>query len=49
MQDIAKENTAINEAALGAARAQSNAAIWGQIGQVGATVASVGISKIPTN
>jgi Flp pilus assembly protein TadB len=48
MQDIAKENTAINEAALGAARAQSNAAIWGQIGQVGATVATVGVGRIPT-
>jgi hypothetical protein len=47
MQDIAKENTAINTAALQGARAQSNAAIWGQVGQVGATVASAGISKLP--
>jgi hypothetical protein len=48
MQDIAKENTAINEAALQGARAQSNAAIWGQIGQAAATVATVGVGRIPT-
>jgi hypothetical protein len=48
MQDIAKENTAIDTAALQGAKAQSSAAIWGQIGAVGATVASAGISKYPT-
>ena len=48
MQDIAKENTAIDTAALQGARAQSNAAIWGQIGSVAATVASAGVSRIPT-
>jgi hypothetical protein len=46
MQDIAKENTAINTAALQGARAQSNAAIWGQIGQAASTVATVGIGKV---
>jgi hypothetical protein len=48
MQDIAKENTSINEAALQGAKAQSNAAIWGQIGSVAATVATVGVGRIPT-
>lgn len=45
MQDIAKENTAIDTAALQGARAQSNAAIWGQVGNAAATVASAGIGK----
>jgi hypothetical protein len=41
MQDIAKENTAIAGAALDAARAQSNAAIWGQVGSTAISVGSV--------
>lgn len=38
MQNIAKENTAIAGAGLDAAKAQSNAAIWGTVGQAAAQV-----------
>jgi hypothetical protein len=41
MQDIAKENTAIAGAGLDAAKAQSNAAIWGQVGSTAMTTAAL--------
>jgi hypothetical protein len=41
MQNIAKENTAIAGAGLDAAKAQSNAAIWGQVGSTAISVGSV--------
>jgi hypothetical protein len=41
MQDIAKENTAIAGAGLDAAKAQSNAAIWGQVGSTALTTAGL--------
>jgi hypothetical protein len=48
MQDIAKENTDINTAALQGARAQSNAAIWGTIGNAAGSVAGAAVGRIPT-
>jgi hypothetical protein len=44
MQAIAAQNTKIGEAGLAGARAQSNAAIWGSIGQLASTVGSAAIS-----
>lgn len=46
MSDIAEQNTAIGAAGLDAARAQSNAAIWGTVGQVAATVGSAGLKRM---
>ena len=48
MQDIAKENTDINTAALQGARAQSNAAIWGTVGSAAGSVAGMAVGRIPT-
>jgi hypothetical protein len=46
MSDIAEQNTAIGAAGLDAARAQSNAAIWGVVGQAAATVGSAGLKRM---
>jgi hypothetical protein len=46
MSDIAEENTAIGEAGLQAAKAQSNAAIWGTVGQAATTVGSFGFKRM---
>ena len=46
MSDIAEQNTAIGEAGLAAAKAQSNAAIWGTVGQAAATVGSAGLKRM---
>jgi len=40
MQDIARKNTAISNASIASARASSNAAIYGQIGQLAGTIFS---------
>jgi hypothetical protein len=40
MSQIAEQNTAIGQAQLGAAKAQSNAAIYGQIGSLAGTIFS---------
>jgi hypothetical protein len=46
MADIAEQNTAIGAAGLDAARAQSNAAIWGTVGQAAATVGTAGLRRM---
>lgn len=46
MSDIAEQNTAIGQAGLEAAKAQSNAAIWGTVGQAAATVGSAGLKRM---
>lgn len=46
MSDIAEQNTAIGQAGLEAAKASSNAAIWGTVGQAAATVGSAGLKRM---
>lgn len=46
MSDIAEQNTAIGAAGLEAAKASSNAAIWGTVGQAAATVGSAGLKRM---
>ena len=40
MSDIAEENTAISNFAITGAKAQSNAAVWGQVGKISSTIFS---------
>ena len=48
MSDVAKENTAISQATIQSARASSNAAIFGQIGQLSSTIFSQTYNPTPT-
>jgi hypothetical protein len=49
MQAIANQNTKIATAGLEGARAQSNAAIWGQVGNLATSAAGIAIARIPTS
>jgi hypothetical protein len=48
MADIARENTAIGQATIQSARASSNAAIFGQIGQLSGTIFTQTYSPTPS-
>jgi hypothetical protein len=47
MADIAEQNTAISNAAISGAKAQSSAAMWGSVGQLSGTIFGGMTGKTP--